>query len=67
MRYKIEEINVGDHVVFENTPQKSNHDLFWKVVYKSGSQLVIELKKYIWDENWTIDVTEVKGVLKANR
>lgn len=65
MRYTAEQINVGDHVAFEDSPQKSNRDLFWKVVDKSGTKLVVELKKYIWDESWTIDVKEVKGVLKV--
>lgn len=66
MRFSVEQINVGDQVAFEDSPQKSNRDLFWKVTGKSGSKLVVELKKYIWDESWTIDVKDVKGVLKVS-
>jgi hypothetical protein len=67
MPYTIEDINVGDQVAFVNTPQKNNRDLFWKVVQKSGNKLVIELKKYVWDENWTIEVDEVIGLLKRSQ
>ena len=60
MPYTIEQINIGDQVVFASTPKQSNRDLFWKVVGKSGNQLFIELKKYIWDEQWAINVEEVQ-------
>jgi hypothetical protein len=65
MRYTAEQINVGDQVVFTSTQRLSNHDLFWKVVDKKGTKLKIELKKYIWNEDSTIDITEVQGVLKG--
>ncbi|MBC7391109.1 MAG: hypothetical protein H7329_18025 [Opitutaceae bacterium] len=64
MGYTAKQINVGDQVFFNSTQRLSNHDLFWKVVEKKGSKLVIELKKYIWNEDSMIDITEVKGVLK---
>lgn len=65
MGYTVDQINVGDQVAFEDSPQKRNRDLFWKVVDKSGTKLVVELKKYVWDESWTIDVKEVKGILRV--
>ena len=66
MRFSVEQINVGDQLAFEDSPQKSNRDLFWKVVDKSGSKLIVELKKYIWDESWTIEVKDVKWILKMS-
>ena len=64
MGYTAKQINVGDQVIFNSTQGLSNHDLFWNVVEKKGSKLIIELKKYIWNEDSMIDITEVKGVLK---
>lgn len=64
MSYTIEQIKIGDQVAFNSTPHQDNRDLFWQVVGKSGTKLAVELKKYIWDENFTIDVKDVKGVLK---
>jgi len=61
MKYNIEEINVGDEVIFYSTQNQSNHDEYWTVIGKSNSQIMIELKKFGFDENWTIDINEVVG------
>lgn len=61
MKYKIEDINIGDEVIFDSTRSQSNKDLYWTVIRKSGTRLVIELKEMGFDENWTIEINEVRG------
>ncbi|MBP6310888.1 MAG: hypothetical protein KA408_01360 [Flavobacteriales bacterium] len=67
MKYRIDEINIGDEVIFESTSIQSNYDLYWKVIGKNKTQLMIELKEMGHDENWTIEIFEVKGVLPTGR
>ena len=67
MKYKIEDINIGDEVIFKSTSAQSNHDLYWKVIGKNEKQLMIELKEMGHDENWTINISEVIGVLPIGK
>ncbi len=59
MKYNIEDIQVGDEVIFNSTNLQSNHDEYWTVTGKSKNEVMIELKKVGFDENWTIDISEV--------
>lgn len=67
MEYKIEDINIGDEVIFDSTNLQSNKDLYWTVIGKSDSRLMIELKEMGFDENWTIAVNEVRGHIPLNK
>lgn len=59
MKYTIDEINIGDEVIFNSTRLQSNHDEFWKVTGKSGNRIQIELKKFGFNESWSLDVEEI--------
>jgi hypothetical protein len=61
MLYNIGDIKVGDEVVFYSTDLQNNHDLYWTVIGVSGTKIMIELKVFGYDENWTIDIKEVRG------
>ena len=63
-KFKIEEINIGDEVYFDSTPSQNNHDLYWSVTGKRGTQLMIQLNYLGQQEYWTIDVTEVRQFIK---
>jgi len=65
--YKIDNIKIGDEVVFYSTDNQSNHDEYWKVRGKEGNQIMIELTKFGFDEYWTIDISEVKGHILLNK
>lgn len=67
MKHNINDINIGDEVIFESTKLQSNHDEYWKVIGKSNNHLMIELKKFGFDENWTIDISEVLYVLPLGK
>jgi len=45
MKYKFEEINIGDEVIFKSTTSQTNHNLYWKVIAKieMAKQLIIQL------------------------
>jgi hypothetical protein len=59
MKYKIEEILVGDEVYFESTKLQSNHDEYWTVTGKTDNEIYIEFKKFGFDETWTLNIDEV--------
>lgn len=61
MKYNIDDINVGDEVIFYSTKFQSNYDEYWTVIGKDRNQVMIELKKFGFDENWTIDIKEIVG------
>jgi hypothetical protein len=61
MKYNIDDILIGDEVTFYSTKQQSNFDEYWTVIGKSKHQVMIELKKFHYDENWTLDIQEVVG------
>lgn len=66
-RYDINDIHVGDEVIFYSTKLQSNHDEYWTVTGKSGNQIMIELKKFSFKENWTIDISEVVGHISLTK
>lgn len=62
MKYKFEDINIGDEVYFNSTKLQSNHDLYWKVIHKieHTQELVVQLDEMGYkDERWTIKINEV--------
>ncbi len=61
MKYNIDDIIIGDEVTFYSTKQQSNFDEYWTVIGKNKHQVMIELKKLHYDENWTLDIQEVVG------
>lgn len=63
MKYKIEDINIGDQVIFYSTKYQHHHDEYWTVIGKDRNQVMIELKKFGFDENWTLDINEIVGKL----
>ena len=65
--YNIDNIKKGDEVIFHSTNQQSNHDLYWTVTGKEGNKLMIELKAFGFDENWTIDIDEVVGHIPLSK
>lgn len=67
MKYNIDDINIGDEVIFHSTKIQSNHDEYWTVIGKNKSQIMIELKKFGFDENWTIDINEVVGHIPLSK
>ena len=67
MKHDIENINIGDEVIFNSTNLQSNYDKYWTVIGKSGNQIMIELKKGGFDKNWTIDITEVLYVIPTGK
>lgn len=63
MKYKFEDINIGDEVIFDSTPSQSNHDLYWKVINKidQTKELIIQLDEMGYkDLRWTLRMNEVK-------
>ena len=63
MKYKFEDINIGDEVIFDSTPSQSNHDLYWKVIDKidQTKELIIQLDEMGYkDLRWTLRMNEVK-------
>ena len=63
--YNIDDINIGDEVIFYSTKLQSNHDLYWKVRGKQGDLIMIELTECRFDEYWTISIKDVVGHLPA--
>ena len=61
MKYEIEKILIGDEVTFYSTKQRDNCDEYWTVIGKNKNQVMIELKKFHHDENWTLDIKEIVG------
>lgn len=65
MRFKMDDINIGDKVYFDSTKLQSNHDLYWEVIHKYEKQqeLVVRLNEMgFTDERWTINISEVKYI-----
>ena len=63
MKYKLEDINIGDKVYFESTKLQSNYDLYWEVIgkYEQQQDLIVRLNEMGYtDERWTININEVK-------
>jgi hypothetical protein len=70
MKFKFEDINIGDKVYFESTKLQSNHDLFWEVIgkYEQQQDLVVRLNEMGYtDERWTINISEVKYIEPSQR
>ncbi|MDH8702668.1 hypothetical protein M2138_002036 [Dysgonomonadaceae bacterium PH5-43] len=65
--YKIEDINIGDEVIFYSTNSQSNHDLYWKVRGKMNNQIMIELTEFGFDEYWSISINEVVGHIPLSK
>lgn len=61
MRFNIDDIKIGDEVIFYSTDQQSNYDEYWTVTGKKGDEVMIELKKFAFDESWTINIKDVVG------
>ncbi len=61
MKNNIDDIKVVNEVIFYSTNHKSIHDEYWTVIGKSVSNIMIEFKKFGFDENWKIDKNEVVG------
>jgi len=67
MKYSFENINVGDEVYFDSTPQQFNRDLYWKVLGKLEEQQELIVGLDIMgceNERWTIHNSEVRYHLK---
>lgn len=61
-RYKIEEIEIGGEVYFDdvyvgNQLSQSNFDEYWQVHGKSGNNVLINLRQEYY---WSIDATEIR-------
>jgi hypothetical protein len=67
MVYDIENIKIGDEVIFNSTNSQSNHDEYWTVRGKRDNQIMIELIKFGFEEYWTIDIKEVVAHIPLNR
>mgnify|MGYP000173907289 CR=1 FL=1 len=65
--YKIEDIEIGDEVVFYSTKLQSNYDEYWTVRGKNKNQIMIELLKNGIEAYWTIDLNEVKGHIPLSK
>ncbi len=57
--YKIEEIQIGDEILFDDT-HKVQHNLFWRVINKiSNNQLIVEIREMGYAEKYIIAVKDV--------
>ena len=65
--YKIEDINIGDEVIFYSTESQSNYDEYWTVNGKNKTQIMIELIKNGIEAYWTINIQDVKGHIALNK
>lgn len=68
MKYKMEDINIGDKVFFESTEMQSNYDLYWTVISKLDNQLqlIVQLDEMGYkDERWTIGLREVRQHIRV--
>ena len=65
--YKIEDINIGDEVIFESTNSQSNHDLYWKVTAKEGNRIKIKLTEMGFDDYWAIQIDDVIAHIPISR
>lgn len=66
MNYTMNDVFVGDELIFNATKIQSNHDLYWKVIGKKNNEVMIELKDMGFDENWPLKIEEVKHVLPTS-
>lgn len=63
-KYSIDDIEVGDEIIFDDQHPVS-HNLFWKVVKKiSKSKLVVEIREMGFAEKFSIDVNAVINIQK---
>jgi len=68
MKYKIEDINIGDEIYFDDVYSgkyltQSNYDEYWTVHGKKENQLLVNLRK---EHYWTVDIADVRQHLKIN-
>lgn len=57
----IEDIKVGDEVIFLSTNSQSNFDEYWVVIGITGNDIHIKLTKLGYNAFWTIHISEVVG------
>lgn len=56
--YNIEEINIGDEILFDN--KEIPHNLFWRVINKiAQNKLVVEIREMGYAERFSIDIRDV--------
>ncbi|MAO18348.1 MAG: hypothetical protein CMH44_15995 [Muricauda sp.] len=65
-RYKIEDINIGDEVYFDDAYSgkiltQSNFDEYWTVHGINNDQLLVNLRE---EHYWSLDVSEVRQYIK---
>lgn len=64
--YTIDEIQVGDEILFEDT-HKVEHNLFWRVINKiSNNRLIVEIKEMGYAEKYIIAVQDVINLQRSN-
>jgi hypothetical protein len=66
MNYKMNDVLVGDEVIFDSSRIQSNHDLYWKVIGTRNDEVMIQIKEMGFDENWTLKIEEVKHILPTS-
>jgi len=66
MKYTINEIQVGDEILFFNKGKKVEHNLFWKVLNKNyQGRLVVEIRDMGYAEKNIIDIRDVTELQKS--
>lgn len=65
-RYKIEDIEIGGTVYFDDVYSgkllsQSNYDEYWTVHGKNGNSVLVNLKEKHY---WSVDATEIRQYIK---
>ena len=64
MKYKIEDINIGDSVYFENK-YISNYDLYWNVISIKDGFLQLEVDEMGHKDMIFVEIKDIKIVIKS--
>jgi hypothetical protein len=70
MKYKLEDINIGDEVYFDSTTSQLNYDLYWKVINKleKEKKLLVQLDEMgFHNKRWIISIDEVRLHIGQNK
>jgi hypothetical protein len=70
MKYRINDIEIGDEVYFESTSIQSNHDLYWKVIeiLPKYDLLIIQLDEMGFNDlRMNLKVKDVYNLIKKAR
>ena len=58
--YTMDDIVIGDEILFDDNHEKIEHNLFWRVVNKiSPRKIVVEIREMGFAEKFIIDIRDI--------